>query len=301
MAEEKDLEDNQTKNQLEKEFEETVPGGDSQTTEEEGSKETEEEESESSESSKESEETSEEGEQEEVESPERSEKFIPIPKWQEAKKEWRNKEEEYEEKIKELEEKVGSGEQEVPEEDLEEFAKEYEMDKEAVEKLIGLAAQKAQIPSDLKEDIEKVKKAEADKEDQQQFNEEFEGEVLPQIKKEFPDASQERIDKVRENLDALAHTQRLHQTPLEFIFARNRDKYGEILNPPNQKTAESGSMGRKGEQMTYGDVMNLPPKERNEAIEGMNEKEYEEFMKAYAKEKGTGRTIHSQGKEIEQV
>lgn len=119
--------------------------------------------------------------------------------------------------------------------DIESFAKEIGADPAAVKKMKALFLKdlQSQVPESVLKDIEEVKawKAENAKAlEAQQFEEEFNS-VLPQIKADFPQASDSEIKAIKSELDKLSHSKEFHDKSMDYVVFKNKDVLSALVSP----------------------------------------------------------------------
>lgn len=127
---------------------------------------------------------------------------------------------------------------------LKEFAERYQLKEEFVDDLVRVFGkdnqQSPELLAKLKE-IEEFKERMEDEADNLKFQRDFDKNVLSSIKAEYPDATQETIDKIRERVKVIAYTEKWEHTPLAVIY-KGLDEFRGIVRPP-KKTAEPTHSG----------------------------------------------------------
>lgn len=135
------------------------------------------------------------------------------------------------------------------EDEIKALAEELKFDPEKTRKLIEVARKGIETltPEDKaaleeykasKEQREKDAAERAAREEAEEFNTEW-ATVLPEFKKQFPNASEEQIAAAKQKMDELAHTEKYAETDLDYVMFKERETFGKILFSPKQKTFES--------------------------------------------------------------
>lgn len=131
------------------------------------------------------------------------------------------------------------------EEDIKRLADELNFDVDKTRKIVETARKGLEVNPEERKLLEETKtfleqeKQKAFLSEQKQiFDEEFNS-VLPELKKQFPNASDEQINLAKAELDKLSHTEKYHTTELDYIVFKEKDLLGKVLFSPKQKTFES--------------------------------------------------------------
>lgn len=198
-------------------------------------------------------------------------RYIPIPQWKEENRIWKEKEAGYKQRITELETIAAKREgTEAHDKRIKEYAETHNLDEAQVRGLLDLASagkeittgqvieaakpdvvvppatlpQTPAVPADPAPQPAAPVATAPTPEEVAFFGQEFDSEVGPLIKAQFPDAKPEAIAKVKERIDALAHSKELHRTPLSWIFKGAAEELGKILVEDAADPTPAG--GRKG-------------------------------------------------------
>ena len=137
---------------------------------------------------------------------------------------------------------------EVLEEDVKALAKELDFDEAKTKRIIEVARKGLELSAEDKQALEEFKNFKTEREEKQQeeiFNEEWN--TLP-IKDQFPNASKEQLDKAKEIMDELSHSEKYHKMDMDYILFKEREKFNEALFSPRMKTFESGRLTSKDEE-----------------------------------------------------
>lgn len=132
------------------------------------------------------------------------------------------------------------------EDDIKKLAEETELDPDKVRKIIEVSRKGLETltPDDKKllEEYkqDKVRFAEESAEREQQEIDRVEWEtILPTLKKDFPNASDEQLAKAREQLIDLAHNDTYHETDIDYVYFKEREALGKTLFSPRAASFES--------------------------------------------------------------
>jgi len=197
-------------------------------------------------------EVEEEVEETDSKTPERPQRYIPMPKYQEEKKAWKQNKEELttaKERISQLEKELESAAK--PKEDtkksddkIKSFAEKHKMDEEAARDLIDIARD-GSVNKDVLKQIDDFTKKVKEQEELASFSNEW-STVSSQIKEKYPDATKEQITKAKKTMDELAHTQKYHQTTLDYILFKENSVFDEMLGAEDSSAGiESSRIGGK--------------------------------------------------------
>ncbi len=192
--------------------------------------------------------------------------------------------------------------------DIKSLAEELNFDEEKTRKIVQtarkgleLSAEDKALLAEYKESkplLEKMKQAEFEREQEHIFNTEFE-QVLPELQRQFPNASKEQIALVKKELDELAHSEKYHETELDYIAYKERDRLSKILFSPKMKTFESTdpSITTEAEEFTpksHDQIVDMTP-----AQFAAYEKRMEKMMNDSPKEKLRITTRNDRGHIVE--
>lgn len=168
---------------------------------------------------------------------------------------------------------------ESKDDDVEKFAEEKGIDVSIVEGLLSIAEKRiaSKIPQVDVSSIEELKKEREVEKARVQVSNDFDAKVLPLIRSQYPDASNEHIQSVKEKIQQLAFTKEYHAYPVEDIYAvKSRD-----FSFQSKVSAES-SRGGHGATIDY-ESMNT------EQLAKMSPQEAEKYF-AYMDKKQGGST-----------
>lgn len=254
--------------------------------------------------------------EEEKPTPTRPERYIPIPKHKQALQE---KDDEIAKLNSELEVvRKESGQTKTEQEkakdldtekQIEAYAEKHGMTVDAVKDLRELLGTRDNVLTpEQQAAIERSQQREREEADAQQFNTEFERDVVSLIKKRYPNATEEAIKQAKEVLDEEAHTSLYAKTPLRAVFRDIEEgSLNTILNVPKKKTSESSGGGgdkRRGgstpQELSFAELSELDENspEKVEAIRGMEPDTFEEYTRFVEDREGTGGSVTRDGKTV---
>lgn len=127
------------------------------------------------------------------------------------------------------------------EEEIAKLAEEKEIDPEVLKRIIDVARKGVETSPEDKALLEQVKVMQAEREETEQqriFETEF-NTVLPTLKSEFPNASDEQMTKAKEMLDELSHTEKYHDKDMDYVVFKEKSEISKILFSPKKATFES--------------------------------------------------------------
>lgn len=222
--------------------------------------------------------------------PEEGEDKKTVPAW-ELMKEKRQREtaeaktQELEAKILELSKdtsKITKEQKEEIADDYKKLAEEHNVDPEFLVKLEKSFMKKLGIdPAAITKKIESIEARETAAFQEQEYAKEFDKDITPLVKAEFPGISDEALKEVKDKLHELAFSDVYEKVPLAKIFKAEKDGF-KVHVPKKEKSAEGGGSGKAHttavidfENMDEETFKNLPP----EKVLEFNE---------YQKNKGNG-------------
>ena len=135
------------------------------------------------------------------------------------------------------------------ESEIKALAKELDFDEDKVRKIIQVARKGTELSPEDKELLAEFKenrdyikgKKEEDfmREQKEIFDTEWTS-VIPVLKAQFPNATDEQLAQAKKEMDALSHTEKYSKTELDYIVFKEKAKFEKVLFSPKQKTFESG-------------------------------------------------------------
>ena len=178
-------------------------------------------------------------------------KSVPIKDHKKLKQDFRTYKEETKTKLLELEETLAKykdvdteKEKAQLDEEVKAIAEELDVPEESLKKIIDLA-RKGLKPA---EEIIKVEDTPAIDLEQEQklFTEEWNNAVLA-IKKQFPNATESQLARVKKEIDTIAHSKEFHQYDIDYVIFKNSDVLAKHLESPRKKGLDSTITGRQSE------------------------------------------------------
>lgn len=179
--------------------------------------------------------------------------------------------------------------------ELDAFALEKGLDPQAIKQMkqLFLKDVKTSIDPEIQAKLDKVlefAKNNSEAIEKHQFEKEFESEGLPAVKEFFPHISTEELNKVKSEIEKLAHTKGLEDKSLDYIVYKNRDKLSSLVSP-RKRGIESKS---RVDSQELSDDFNSQPD-----FSKMTYKEMMAWQEKYEKfSKDDGLSTDSQGRKI---
>lgn len=212
----------------------------------------------------------------------REPKMMPTWKHRVAEKQWSQEREELLEKLNQQ-----KGESETPqqkqaiadvEEEVKKLSEEAGLDEGVIQKIVDIASKKNQLPEETLKALDDYKKNQLEAAQESGYSQEFDKDVVPLIRAEYPDISEENLTRIKTELHDVAFSDGYLKTPLKVIY-KGLDDFREYV-PPARKSAEGGrgEGGRKVDvvdfdNMTEEQFKKLPPEEQDNYMEYMEKKE----------------------------
>lgn len=177
----------------------------------------------------------------------------PAPKdFKEYKKRLREElEADYDKKLSDLREELGKAKPSETatqnlEEDIDALAKELDFDPDKTRKIIEVARKGIETLSPEDKALLEAYKAErttrdqesAEREQKEIFDTEWK-ETEKSLRTRFPNATPEQLDKARADMDEIAHSEKYHETDMDYILFKESEHFGKVLFSPRQATFES--------------------------------------------------------------
>lgn len=188
---------------------------------------------------------------------------------------------EYDKKFAELKTDVKtSGSSEESDELIKKFAEENLLEEKAVRGLLELAEKRIgkpatpAIPKELLDEVERSRKEREIAEEKSKVEREFDEKVIPLIRKQYPGATPEHIQRVKESIQALAFTDRYHTYAVEDIYRAKSDDF--VFQ---SKVSAEPSRGGAGQMIDYESVT-------DEQLDAMSPEEAEKYF-AWQASKGS--------------
>lgn len=232
----------------------------------------------------------------EPEEPEKTERQAREPAWKQKMKERRDRQGDklILEKLDSLEKELKKGKSEKPSEVEDKRAEkikaikekyEGELSSELLDEIIGLMPkdpEKFELPEEVKTklaDLEKLKTDKTTEKEDYEYVDIFTEKVLPLLKADFPQATQEDIKAVKDRLKGHYFDERYINLPVEKVYNAERNDLSRQISPETRKTAEKAKKGlsKGGEVVDYENITaeqmkDLPMKEQEKALEALSKK-----------------------------
>lgn len=243
----------------------------------------------------------------------KSKRFIPMPKYLDEKKNWKLKHEEQEKKIQELTELANRPKSEEKDADLAKWAEKVGIEPEDAEELIKIVQKKA-LPEDQFKSLHEAAKLAEVQQEHKLFDQEFESEAIPEIKKLFPDADESKLKKVRDFLFDASHKKETANQELGYIIYKNTDKINSLLSPEAKaegvKATSTGEKNRIGQghrkPMTakdfvgakdFSQLSDMESEEANKIFADFDEDTYKNYLE-WVKQNDGGVEVMRNGRKI---
>jgi hypothetical protein len=179
--------------------------------------------------------------------PARPERYIPVPKYKADKAAWEKREGELNAEIEQL--RAASGQQPgtvTEDAEVTAFAKEHNLDEKAVRGLLALARKGIEIPKEQLQRIDAAAQAAKHQEEQTYFNSEI-AKMLPSLKQQFPNATDEQLQAASTLFKKLGYTEKYLDKELDYILYREKTQFDEIFAvAPAPAPRKGGEQPRPG-------------------------------------------------------
>jgi hypothetical protein len=132
------------------------------------------------------------------------------------------------------------------EEEVKKLAAELQFDEAKTRRIIEVArkgiepltADDKKLLEEYRADKEARQAKDAEREQDEIFTTEW-NEVLPSIKTQYPNATDEQLQAAKDALDELSHSEKYHEMDMDYILFKEKESLGKILFSPKQSTFES--------------------------------------------------------------
>lgn len=122
-------------------------------------------------------------------------------------------------------------------------AKKLNVNPEVLKSILALAnksvAGKLTRLDKLEQFFEKQSTQQFQTEQENIFNSEW-GKALPELKKSFPNASEDQVKAARDLADTLAHSKKYHRYDMDYIVFREKAQFDKILFSPRNRSFDEG-------------------------------------------------------------
>lgn len=257
----------------------------------------------------------------------RPEKYIPLPKYLDEKKDWEREKQRLEDNIKELTNIANQGESDKKDEAKKAIAEAVGVDVAVVDQILDLAKANTLSP----EALQKIERAGAIAEEAQiqaEFTVEYDNVAKPTLLKLFPDAKPEQLQKARDFLDVVSHTKEFHDKPMTKVIEDNQSELSKLFvveqpkvekepdpTPTGGKTMEHGRQGagsvislspsdfesKNGESVDFAPLLELnktDPEAANKIVKGLSNKAYTKFVYYLGNQENNGIQVTRDGKKV---
>ena len=132
------------------------------------------------------------------------------------------------------------------EEEVKKLAAELQFDEAKTRRIIEVArkgiepltADDKKLLEEYRADKEARQAKDAEREQDEIFTTEW-NEVLPSIKTQYPNATDEQLQSAKDALDELSHSEKYHEMDMDYILFKEKESLGKILFSPKKATFES--------------------------------------------------------------
>lgn len=154
--------------------------------------------------------------------------FIPVDKYTNEKKAWNTEKAELQQKIADLE-AAGQGTPAQVANNIEELALEYDADPKFIEKLVSLAREGMENSTEHRELLQQMQNTHAQNKEVEAYEAEFAEDAVPQLKRMYPNATQEQLDMAKKVLWEPSHTEANAKTKLRHIVVDIQEQLDGIF------------------------------------------------------------------------
>lgn len=125
------------------------------------------------------------------------------------------------------------------EEEITKLATEKELDPEVLKGIIEIARKGTEtLTADQKKTLADFESAKFDMEQKDIFETEWKN-ALPELKRQYPNATDEQLEKAKTQLDELSHSEKYHEMDMDYILFKETESLGKTLFSPKKATFES--------------------------------------------------------------
>lgn len=252
----------------------------------------------------------------------RPQAYIPMPKYLSEKKEneriLADKEAQLAEALKKVEDLTSIAKQNdgaKKDDDIQEFMDNTGFSRETVEGLLKLASKRLLDPEKMKA-LETATNVVKEAEIEAAFNTEFEKVGQPELKKAFPNITEEQMEKAKSLIDQVAHAPGFNDKPLDFIIYKHRSEIEKLMGdapenkePPKNKKTIEGSHPGQGKitgltakdfegKTDFSELKDMEPAARNLLIKDFSVKTYENFKSWVNDQDKQGTEVMRDGKRV---
>lgn len=231
--------------------------------------------------------------------PSRPERYIPIQQYTDEKRGWRESEAQYKARIADLEKIAGGKADTAKNEDaIRKYAEkngitadEAREQVSSLREALGIEDRPAPKPEERLTPEEKERLAKADEiAAQEHFNTEFAADALPELKKHFPNATAEQLEKAKAELSKLACTAPFLDKSLDFVVYKSQAALTSLFKPKpgapevqrrgaDKTPTEYTSDDFKDGKTSFEELANVTPEQLDKIVKGMDVKTYENWKR----------------------
>lgn len=222
------------------------------------------------------------------EKPNRESKFIPAYKYEIIKNQKASTEKQLAEANAKIEELSKQKPSELSNSEKKELgdaykviAEKHNVDPELLKDLKNLLASEISTPAEVMEKLKELDTIKADRAKEfadNAYNKEFDKDILPLLKAEYPDISDETLSSIKNDLKTIAFTEEYGKLPLNKVFMAEKSSF-KIVSNPKRKSSETVRPGasRSIETIDYDNMdentfNSLPPAKQLEFSRAMASK-----------------------------
>lgn len=233
----------------------------------------------------------------------RPEKYIPLDKYIDEKKEWKSSEESKDKRIAELETIAGLNDQTKKfDSAVKKYAEKHGVDEETakleVEKvrdILDFTSPPVVKPTEKKSDVptlsdeQRRSLQEADQiRAEKAFNVEYDTVAIPQLKTLFPNATLAQLNDAKADLEKLACTEKYLDKSLDYIAFKEKAALSDIFST-ERKGPESSKPTQKGKETltpkdfnenktSFKELQSLSIEERDNIVKAFDDKTWDKYM-----------------------
>lgn len=219
----------------------------------------------------------------------RPEKYIPVAKYTSEKRDWQQK---VDDLTRDLEAANASRGQ-AREDAIKAFADEHGISEENVRSLVEKAGTdrkegSPELTDELKTQLQQAEIVLAEK----AYDTEFNSVAVPELKKQFPNATDAQLAAAKAEIEKLATTQEFLDKPLDFViyknakdlaplFAAQQQRKGpeQARQAPEHGTQDYTADDFKDGKTSFEELMKLPPEKQSVIMEAMDIPTYDQFKR----------------------
>lgn len=140
----------------------------------------------------------------------------------------------------------------VVDEELSKLAEELNASPDQINKLLQVFEKRIQkqigtqsLTPELQEVLDSVREQKRVADEVAHFNKEWDS-ILPDLRKQYPNASESQLALAKEEMDKLSHSKEFHKYPLDYIVYRQSKKFDTLLKVVKGRSGEATVRGSEG-------------------------------------------------------